>query len=345
VGGVLFDKSRSTLIDCPGAIGYVVIGDSYTIPATVTKILAWAFGYCNLTSVTIPNSVTSIGDAAFYGDANLTSVPIGNNVTSIGSNAFYFCQNLTSVMIPASVINIEDGAFSACSSLRSLYFKGNAPSLGSGVFYLYGGPDDPATAYYLAGTTGWTDSFGGLPTMLWQWSACTYTLNATSVTLAAKGGSKNVRVKVKGANCPWTAVSNDPFIIITSGSSGAGNGKVNYTVLGNTNTTALTGTMTIAGLTVTVKQALGGCKFSLSPKKAKLKAAGGSATVKVKPNLNDCAWTAVSNDSFITITDGASGTGKGSVTYTMPANTNTTALTGSITIAGETFTITQAGAK
>ena len=78
-------------------------------------------------------------------------------------------------------------------------------------------------------------------------SVCTFTLSATNVTLAVKGGSKNVIVKVKGTSCEWTAVSNDPFITITSGSSGTGNGKVDYTIPGNTNTTALSGTMTIAG--------------------------------------------------------------------------------------------------
>ncbi len=174
---------------------------------------------------------------------------------------------------------------------------------------------------------------------------CTYTLSATSVTLAAKGGSKNVGVKVKSADCAWTAVSNDPFITITSGSSGTGNGKVDYTVPGNTNATPLTGTMTIAGETFTVNQALGGCVFKLSPKTGKLKATGGPKTVKVSPNLTDCTWSAVSNDSFITITDGGSGVGKGTVSYTVAANTNTTALTGSITIGGETFIVTQSGAR
>jgi hypothetical protein len=174
---------------------------------------------------------------------------------------------------------------------------------------------------------------------------CTFTLQKTSVTLAAKGGSKNVKVKARGTDCSWTAVSNDPFITITEGASGTGSGTVYYTVPGNTNTTALSGTMTIAGQTFIVNQAAGGCTFKLSPKAGKIKAAGGPAAVKVKPNLSDCDWTAVSNDSFITITDGASGIGKGTVSYTVAANTNTTALTGSITVAGETFMVTQAGAK
>jgi uncharacterized repeat protein (TIGR03803 family) len=176
--------------------------------------------------------------------------------------------------------------------------------------------------------------------------SCTFTLSPTDVTLTDKGGSKSISVKVKGADCDWTAVSNDPFITIASGSSGTGNGKVEFTVPGNTNTTTLVGTITIAGQTFTVNQDAGGCTFKLSPKDKKFKVTGGSSTVKVTPNLSDCDWIAtVSTDSFITITAGASGVGKGSVTYTIPANTNTNILTGTITIAGETFTVTQAGAQ
>jgi uncharacterized repeat protein (TIGR03803 family) len=175
--------------------------------------------------------------------------------------------------------------------------------------------------------------------------SCTYTLAKTSITLTAKGGSKNASVKVKGTDCAWTAVSNDPFITITSGSNYTGSGKVDFTVPGNTNTTALTGTMTIAGQTFTVDQDAGGCTFKLSPKDGKFKAVGGTGTVKVTPNLSDCEWTAISTDSFITITSGASGTGKGSVTYTVPANATSNILTGSMTVAGETFTVIQAGVK
>jgi len=173
---------------------------------------------------------------------------------------------------------------------------------------------------------------------------CTFTLSATSVSLPAKGGTKTVKVKAKGTDCAWTAVSNDDFITIIAGAIGSGNGTVDYSVSGNTNTTIRTGTIMIAGETFTVNQAAGGCKLTLSPKDGKFKAAGGSATVKVKTNLSDCDWTAISNDSFITITAGASGAGNGAVSYTVAANTNTTAISGSIAIGGQTFTITQSAA-
>jgi len=173
---------------------------------------------------------------------------------------------------------------------------------------------------------------------------CTFTLSGIIVELPAKGGSLSVKVITQGNGCAWTAVSNDSFIALTSGSSGSGNGMVRYTVPPNTNTVALVGTMTIAGQTFTVIQAIGGCTYSISPKKAKAKAAGGSSTVKVTPNFTDCEWTAVSNNPFITITNGMTGTGKGSVSYTIASNTDTVARIGTMTIASQTFTAMQAAA-
>jgi uncharacterized repeat protein (TIGR03803 family) len=173
---------------------------------------------------------------------------------------------------------------------------------------------------------------------------CTFTLNETSATVTAKGGAKTVSVKVKGTDCSWTAVSNDPFITITGGSNGTVSGTVKFIVADNTNTTALVGTMTIAGQTYTVNQDAGGCTFRLSPKDLKSKSTGGSATVRVTSNFTNCDWTAVSNDGFITITTNASGVGKGSVGYTVATNTETEARIGTMEIASEIFTVDQAAA-
>lgn len=89
---------------------------------------------------------------------------------------------------------------------------------------------------------------------------CSFSINPSSASFAAAGGTASVTVTA-GTGCNWTAVSNNSFITITSGSSGSGNGTVNYSVANNTGTTSRTGTMTIAGLTVTVTQAGtgGGC--------------------------------------------------------------------------------------
>ena len=105
--GVLFNKDKTTLVQCPGAFS-----GSYAIPDSVTSIGGAAFEGCrSLTSVTIPNSVTSIGEYAFCNCKSLTSVTIPDGVTRIGVGAFASCTSLTSVTIPDSVTSIGYGAF------------------------------------------------------------------------------------------------------------------------------------------------------------------------------------------------------------------------------------------
>ena len=106
----------------------------------------------SLTSVTIPNSVTSIGSDAFYGCSGLTSVAISNGVTSIGCQAFSRCRGLTSVTIPDSVTSIEAYAFSHCYNLTNIVFCGDAPVIGDHAF------SDIASdccAYVRRASTGW----------------------------------------------------------------------------------------------------------------------------------------------------------------------------------------------
>ena len=106
------------------------------IPNSVTSIGDYAFYGCSgLTSVTIPNSVTSIGDYAFYGCSGLTSVTIPNSVTSIGNCAFSGCSGLTSVTIPNSVTSIGNYAFSGCSGLTSVTIPNSVTSIGDSAFY------------------------------------------------------------------------------------------------------------------------------------------------------------------------------------------------------------------
>jgi hypothetical protein len=173
LNGVLFDKSQTTLIQYPfGLVG------SYEIPSSVTTIGGAAFyghgqfGYSNLTSVKIPSSVTSIGNDAFLECYGLTNITILDGVTSIGYGAFEACTRLTSVTVPASVTSIGQYAFYWCKGLTSVYFTGNAPSPTNDSTVFFGGNFpyvfyDPATVYYLPGTTGWGALFDSLPTAPW----------------------------------------------------------------------------------------------------------------------------------------------------------------------------------
>ena len=94
-----------------------------------------AFSACsNLTSINIPNSVTSIGGNAFSYCSGLTSVNIPNSVTSIGGNAFSYCSSLTSINIPNTITWIGDNAFRGCSSLMSITIPNSVSTIVNGVF-------------------------------------------------------------------------------------------------------------------------------------------------------------------------------------------------------------------
>lgn len=131
VDGNLFNKAKTRLIQY--SIGKT--DTQYTIPNSITTIGDAAFSGCiGLTSVTIPDSVTTIGEWTFYDCKSLTSVTIPDNVTSIGNSAFGGCIGLTSVTIPNSVTTIGDSAFRWCSGLTSVTIPNSITSIGDRVF-------------------------------------------------------------------------------------------------------------------------------------------------------------------------------------------------------------------
>ena len=117
VGGILFNKNQTTLIQYPEG----KTESSYNIPTSVTTINRGAFYGCsNLTSVTIPNQVVDIGDNAFRYCSNLISVTIPNSVNAIKGETFGYCSNLASVNIANSVTSIDYAAFRDCINLQTV---------------------------------------------------------------------------------------------------------------------------------------------------------------------------------------------------------------------------------
>jgi hypothetical protein len=172
---------------------------------------------------------------------------------------------------------------------------------------------------------------------------CTFVVEPTSGAFGPAGGSGAVGVTA-AADCRWTSTSQAAWIGISSGGSGSGSGPVEYVVAANTSFNSRTGTLTVAGQVVTVSQVGVGstCSYAVSPTSASFSAGGGTGTVTVAAQPG-CGWGAASGASWITITAGSPGSGNGAVQYAIAANAATASRTGSLTVAGQVVTITQAG--
>jgi hypothetical protein len=169
-------------------------------------------------------------------------------------------------------------------------------------------------------------------------SACTYTLNPTSASIAY-GASANSLQVTAGAGCFWSAAPSASWIKVTSGASGAGNGVVTWTADPNAATAVRSGSLTVGGKSLLVTQAA--APFALASTSASVAAGGSTGAVSLTSSTGG-AWTAVSTASWITITSAASGSGSAAIAYSVAANPTTAARSGTLVIAGLIFTVTQA---
>ena len=175
---------------------------------------------------------------------------------------------------------------------------------------------------------------------------CSFSIGPRNQSIGAGGGPGAAVTVSTAAGCVWSARSNDNWLTLVSGVSGAGPGVVTFTVAANAGA-ARTGTLTIAGQTFTVSQvAIGApppppppCSYSISPTEQSINEKGGSMSVAVSAGAG-CQWTAVSNESWLVITQGAAGSGNGTVQFDVKS-TGGKKRNGTLTIAGQTFTVTQ----
>lgn len=129
-GGILFSKDKSVLIAYPCGKS----DTSYEIPGTVTAIGSAFDGCSSLEEITIPSSVTAIGDRAFYYCDNLSEIRIPGSVTTIGENAFGYCESLERIVISDSVTSIGENAFYNCINLTEIDIPNSVDSIGNHAF-------------------------------------------------------------------------------------------------------------------------------------------------------------------------------------------------------------------
>ena len=167
---------------------------------------------------------------------------------------------------------------------------------------------------------------------------CRYRVAPLDAAVDAAGGTVTVHVET-GAACDWTAATDVGWIRLNAGATGKGNGTVTLAVDAHSGAPR-SGTIRVAGQTVTVTQAAVACTYQITPTSGTISAAGGSATVTMSAG-GHCPWTAASNVPWITIASGGTGTGAGSVQLNIATNPGA-ARTGTTTIGTQTFTLTQA---
>ena len=130
-------ETKTAMLYANSYSGDIKVPEKFTddgVEYTVTAVAEKCFEYSGLTSITIPSSVTSLGDFCFNGCKNLTSVVIPSSVTSLGDHCFSFCSGLTSVTIPSSVTSLGNACFFGCSGLTSVTIPSSVTSLGVQCF-------------------------------------------------------------------------------------------------------------------------------------------------------------------------------------------------------------------
>ena len=162
------------------------------------------------------------------------------------------------------------------------------------------------------------------------------TISVSAKTVQKSGGGGTITVSGTGA---WTAVSDSPWITVKSGASGDGDGKVMFTVGENTTADTRIGHINVNDNVYTITQY--GYAATISPTSTTVDRNGGSGTINVTTDAG-ITWTATANVDWLSVTP-TSGRSVGSVTYTVAPYPGVVSRSGSITIAGNTFAVTQTG--
>jgi hypothetical protein len=173
---------------------------------------------------------------------------------------------------------------------------------------------------------------------------CAYTVSPALATVPAGGGTVMVIVTTTAA-CQWTATSDRPWVTVATGAGGTGTGTIVLTIAANPDAAQRNATMTAGGQVVVIRQDAApptSCSWTLVPTGVAVSDDVTEGAFAVETQAT-CAWTAVSDDSWITVTSGSAGVGTGTVHYRVNANPDPAARMGTVRAAGQTFTITQAG--
>jgi hypothetical protein len=354
IGNTVVTINQSAATSCSFGVNPTTInapvGGSTTLSVTVTTTASCSWTASTATSwitITAGASRTGSGTVTFSVPANTgssrngTLTVAGTTVTvtqpGVTQPCSFTVSPLTMSVAASAVTGQSVGVtttngctWTAASNISWITVTSGASGNGSGtVKFDVGANSGPAR--------NGTLTVAGQTVTVSQASGCSYTVNPTTVSVGAAGGSGPGITVSSASGCGWSASTATSWLTITSGASGSGNGSVGFTAAQNTGE-ARSGSLSIAGQTVTVNQAAG-CVYAVVLLPTSFRDEGGTAIGTVT-TLPGCGWTASSGVSWITVASGASGSGPGTATFTIQQNPGASR-SGTVTVAGQTFTITQ----
>jgi hypothetical protein len=168
---------------------------------------------------------------------------------------------------------------------------------------------------------------------------CSVALDRAPASFPASGGTGTVVVRTE-RECQWTISADAGWLRLTSGASGQGEATVQFTANANPDPVTRRGALIANGERTEVTQAAAECRFDLSAGSAPFPHTGGAGAVNLGASSSLCSWTAASNDDWIRLRTNPNGSGSARVEFEVAAGT--VSRTGSLTIAGHGFTVTQA---
>lgn len=273
--------------------------------------------------------------------------PATHTVTQFGSSCAITIDPLA-LSVPASggsgVISIAAShsscSWSASSSVSWITVAQPAGGTGSGTVTIQVAANTAA-----ASRTGTVTVNGQTLTVNQAGAACITTLSSGGVEMPAAGGSGTVNVSLP-QDCSYSTLVGPSWITVTSGAAGSGpGGTLSYSVAPNSSTSARTGSLLIGGQPFQITQAGVACSFSIAADNPVFPSAGGTGSVSITASAPACAWSASSSAGWLTFPAGASGSGSGVLSFTLAVNPSPSPRQAALTVAGQTLTITQAGAQ
>ena len=348
--GYTLSPSQNNNIQSGGASGFFNVssaGCTWTVENNVPISNRWL-------NVTYGASGTGDGVVGYMVDAN--TGPARTGTLTVKNKTF----TVTQADNCSYSLNTTSASVSSAGGSGTVYLNRSnsgclTPAVTSNATWITAAVDESENGngnvnYTVSGNTGASTRTGTITiagkTFTITQAACTYDISPTSLSPGSGSSSGNsVTVTPSSSTCGWTAASNaTSWITVASGSSsGTGNGNVTYSVTANTGP-ARNGSITIAGNTFPINQA-SGCIYTLSPTSSgAISIYGGFGSFTVNANDSACDWTVSNKPSWVTITGGSSGTGTGTVVYSVASNApNGAPRSGSITAGGKYFTVSQDG--